>query len=348
MRCLLLFALFAALLPMLAGCRQFQEQLANTTFKTQVKTELELPAPVSVGAGYVRPVVVQPGPCRIAIVDVDGLILNSPFVGPLSVGENPVALFREKLEAIAADPCVKAVVLRVNSPGGGVAACMTMRTDLLRFKERTKLPVVACLMDTACGGAYYLASASDQVVAAPATVTGGIGVILNLFNLQDLMALANVLPQGIKAGDLADIGTSARPLKDDEKKLLQAMADEFHRQLIAEIKASRPAATAAEVFDGRIFTGTQAKSRGLVDNVGDLDQAVAVAGQLGCPGIANRPGVVMYRRGNDPARSIYAITANVPLQAAIFPSVPGIDRAKMPTFLSAWQPELSMERLGGK
>ena len=97
-------------------------------------------------------VVVQNGPARIAILDVDGLILNTPFVGitALRCGENPVALFREKLEAIAcADPCAKAVVLRINSPGGGVAACISMRHDLERFKERTHLPVVACLMDTA-------------------------------------------------------------------------------------------------------------------------------------------------------------------------------------------------------
>lgn len=342
------FLLLVLMLPLLAGCRQL-DRLANMTFKTHVKTELELPAPVSVGAGYVRPVVVQPGPACIAIVDVDGLILNTPFVGPLSVGENPVALFREKLEAAAADPCVKAIVLRVNSHGGGVAACMTMRNDLLRFKERTKLPVVACFMDTACGGAYYLASAADHIVAAPATVTGGIGVILNLFNLRDLMALANVLPQGIKAGDLADIGTSARALTDEEKKILQEMADSFHKQLIADIKTTRPSATSKEVFDGRIFTGTQAQTRGLVDSVGDLDQALALAGQLGCPTVTTRPGVVMFRRANDPARSIYAVTANVPLQGAgLLPSVPGIDRAKMPTFLSVWQPEITMERLGGK
>ncbi|HEX4614037.1 MAG TPA: S49 family peptidase, partial [Urbifossiella sp.] len=137
----------------------------------------EMP-PVNPTAGPVRPVVVSAGTSatRVAIVDVDGLLLNSPFVGPLSLGENPVALFRERLDAAEADPCVKAVVLRINSHGGGVAACQTMRHDLERFKARCGKPVVACLLDTACGGAYYLASAADQVVAGEATVTGGIGV----------------------------------------------------------------------------------------------------------------------------------------------------------------------------
>lgn len=337
-------AIALLLLPLLVGC----QKLEQFVLKTQVETKLDLP-PVSVLAGNVKPVVVQPGPDRIAIVDVDGLILNTPFVGPLSCGENPVALFREKLEAVATDPCVKAVVLRVNSHGGGVAACISMRHDLERFKERTHLPVVACLMDTAAGGAYYLASASDYIVAGPATVTGGVGVLLNLFNLRDLMAQFNVIPQSIKAGQLTDIGTSARALTEDEKKLLQAMADEFHKQLIDDIKKSRPSATDKTIFDGRIFTGTQAQKQGLVDYIGDLDQAIQMAAQMGNPNMGARPGVVMYRRGNDPARSIYAITANVPLQGAgLLPNLPGLERAKMPTFMSIWQPEVTMEKLGGK
>jgi protease-4 len=339
------FILFALVLAPLAGCKR----LENMVLKTQVETKLEMPAPVSVAAGFVRPVQVQGGAGRVALLDVDGLILDTPFVGPLSVGENPVGLFREKLEVIACDPTVKAVVLRVNSPGGGVAACMTMRRDLERFKERTKLPVVACLMDTAAGGAYYLASAADQVIANPATVTGGVGVILNLFNLRDLMAQFNVIPQPIKAGQYTDIGTSARALTPEEKGILQSMADEFHKQVVADIQRNRPAMTNNNAFDGRIFTGPQSLKVGMVDGIGDLDQAIQSAAELAGFSPVARPGVVMYRRGNDPARSIYAITANVPLQGAgLLPNLPGLDRSKMPTFLSIWQPELTMEKMAGK
>jgi protease-4 len=343
MRKLLLLSL--ALAPLLAGCKR----LESMVLKTQVETKLEMPAPVSVAAGHVQPVVVQAGPARVAILDVDGLILDTPFVGPLSVGENPVALFREKLEAISCDPCVRAVVLRVNSPGGGVSACATMRRDLERFKERTKLPVVACLMDTATGGAYYLASASDYVVANPASVTGGVGVILNLFNLRELMAQFNIIPQPVKSGQYTDIGTSARALTPEERGILQSMADEFHKQLVADIQRNRPAMTDNNAFDGRIFTGPQSQKVGMVDAIGDLDQAIQTAADMGGVGAGARPGVVMYRRGNDPARSIYAITANIPLQGAgLLPSLPGLDRSKMPTFLSIWQPELTMEKMGGK
>ena len=288
-------------------------------------------------------------PC-VAVIDVDGLLLNTPFVGPLSVGENPVALFREKLDAAAADKRVKAVVLRVHSHGGGVSACISMRHDLERFKNCTHLPVVACLMDTAAGGAYYLASGADQVVAGPATVTGGIGVIINLFNLRDLMAQFNVIPQSVKTGEFTDIGTSARALTEGEKKLFQAMTDEFHAKMVADIKQARPAA-GPTAFDGRIFTGTQAQAAGLVDCIGDLDDAIRMAAQAGCVGgdECKRPGVVMFRRNNDPARSVYSVTANIPLQGAgLFPNLPGLDRSKMPTFLSMWQPELTMEKLGGK
>jgi protease-4 len=335
------------LVPLGLGCNS-ERFTVRTRVAGQVETRLDMP-PVSVSAGNVRPVVVQSGASRVAILDVDGLILNTPFVGPLSCGENPVGLFREKLEAIACDPCVKAVVLRVNSPGGGVAACISMRHDLERFKERTHLPVVACLMDTATGGAYYLAAAADQVVAGPATVTGGVGVLLNLFNLRDLMAQFNVIPQSIKSGQFTDIGTSARALTEAEKALLQTMADEFHKQLIADIKRTRPAVTDATAFDGRIFTGSQAKTRGLVDHVGDLDEAIQLAAGMGIPGLAERPGVVMYRRANDPARSVYAVTPNVPLQGAgLLPNLPGLDRSKLPTFLSVWEPELTMEKLQGK
>jgi protease-4 len=311
-------------------------------------------SPVSPIAGSMKPVVVENGTAgRVAVLDVDGLLLNTPFVGPMSLGENPVSLFREKLNAIEQDRCVKAVVIRINSHGGGVAACQSMRRDLEKFKIRTGKPVVACLLDTATGGAYHLASACDQVVATESTVTGGIGVILNLFNLQDLMAQFNIIPQSIKSGDKVDIGTSAKVLKPEDRKILQTMADEFNAQLKADIQRMRPTLRDDDsVMDGRIMTASQAKDRGLVDQIGDMDAALILASSLACPQGAvakGRPQVVLYRRNNDPANSVYSVSANIPLQGAgLFPNLPGLERSKLPTFLSVWQPELTMEKLGGK
>src|SRR6185312_16202933 len=193
-------------------------------------------------------------------------------------------------------------------------------------------------------------SAADQVIAEQASVTGGVGVILNLYNLQDLMAQFNIIPQSIKAGDKADIGTSAKALTPENRQILQSMADEFETTLTTDIRRHRPnLKDGATTLDGRIFTASQAKDRGLVDLVGDMDAAITLAASLGCPGNAGRPQVVLYRRSNDPAHSIYAVSANIPLQGAgLLPNLPGLDRAKLPTFLSAWQPELTMEKLGGK
>ena len=339
----------------LAGCKELQVQTDNRVrIDGPVDARVTADLPPVPQAGPVKQVPIgncKTGP-KIAIVDIDGLILNTPFAGPMSVGENPVALFREKLDAIEADPSVQALVLRVNSPGGGVAACTAMRHDLLRFKSRRQIPILACLLDCSTGGSYYIASAADRVIANPASVVGGIGVMLNLFNLRDLMAQFNVLPQPIKAGKFTDIGSSAKALGDEERKILQDMADEHHSRMLSEIMQSRPTskAQAETTFDGRIFTGSQAQSRGLVDAIGDLDDAIQNAVQLTTGKPNERSQVILYRRINDPAHSIYAVTANVPLQGAggLFPSLPGLERAKLPTFLSLWQPELTAERLSGK
>ena len=357
---------------------------------------------------------------RVAIIDVDGLLLNADMVGPSSHGENPVSLFREKLEAAAADPCVRAVVVRVNSPGGGAAASDIMRHDLLAYKQRTGVPVVACILDLGTGGAYYLATAADTIVAHPTSITGGIGVILNLYGLWDGMQAQSVLPRNIVAGDMIDMGSAILPPGPDEEStdepatepaetipppedttpedtapentapeagggddaaepaelvapakpaaigeplspeggtgftkqkraLLKQMADDFHTRFREAVSAARPLheAELETDFDGRVFTATQARERGLIDEIGYLDEAIRIAeGMAGLNGAT----VVFYHRKNDPARSPYAITPNVPLQGAgILPiSTPGRERTRLPMFLFMWQPEPMMEKLSGR
>ncbi len=281
---------------------------------------------------------------KVALVDVDGLLLNENLVGPYSAGENPMALFRERLDAIAADRQFAAVVVRINTPGGGVAASDTMWHELRRFRAKTGLPVVAYLMDLATGGGYYLATAADAIYAQPTSVTGGIGAILNLYNLQDTMALMNVLGQPIKSGPHIDAGTPTRTLTAEESAMLQAMVDEFHGRFRQVVSESRPgvAADDATNFDGRVFTAGQAQARGLVDRIGYLEEAIqAAADAAGC-GSAR---VVMLHRQNDPARSPYAVTANNPPTSSWFPmSIPGMDRSRLPTFLYLWHLEPTLER----
>jgi protease-4 len=285
---------------------------------------------------------------RVAVIDVDGLLLNQNFTGPYSAGENPVDLLREKLDAAACDPAVCALVLRINSPGGSVTATDIMWREVQKFRPRTRRPVVACLMDTGCSGAYYLATASDVILAHPTTITGGIGVILNLYNLQDALGLINIVRQPVKAGPNIDLGNITAPLPADSRRILQAMADELHQRFQTVVKEQRPQVDFGDgtTFDGRVFTAQQALQRKLIDRIGYLDDALNAAREMAAQPSAR---AVLYHRGNDPARTPYAITPNHPLQGSLLPiSIPGIDRSRLSTFLYLWQPDPTLERQSGR
>ena len=132
---------------------------------------------------------------KIAIIDVSGMIINARNSGLFGDGDNPVSLFKERLDAAADDRHVKAVILRINSPGGAVTASDIMYKELLNFREHTGKPVVVCMMDVAASGAYYLSMAADYVYAHPTTVTGSIGVIMSLY---DASGLAAKLAQAVR------------------------------------------------------------------------------------------------------------------------------------------------------
>jgi protease-4 len=270
------------------------------------------------------------------------------MTGPGAMGENPVALFRERLDRVACDRRVVAVVVRINSPGGGVTASDMMWHDLMAFKAQTHLPVIASVLDLGAGGAYYLATAADEIVAHPTSVIGGIGVILNLYNLRDTMAQFNVIGVPIKAGKKIDLGSPIAAIDEDGRKILQEMADQFHQRFRDVVLENRPRVAADDPtnFDGRVFTASQAVERGLVDSVGYLNDAIDSAARLsGCRHVT----ATFYHRGDDRAGSIYSVTPNVPWQNGLLPlSLPGLDRSRLPTFLYLWQVEPTMEKLGGK
>ena len=287
-----------------------------------------------------------PGTGKVAVIDVDGLLVNFNPVGPYSAGDNPVAVFQEKLTAAGADPAVHAVVLRINSPGGGVAATDLMVHALMEFRHHTGKPVVACVLDLGTGGSYYLASPCDRVVAIPTAVVGGIGVLLNLYYLEVSMEQWNVFTNPIKAGERIDMGTSQRKMTDNEKAMFTHMAREYHAQFQQAVRRGRPHVKPdATVFDGRILTASQAVEAGLVDTVGYLPEAIATACQLANHGPLHP---VVYCRPNSPARTIYATTPNRPIQTNAMPwSVPGLDRSRLPLFLYMWQAEPTLLRLTG-
>lgn len=284
---------------------------------------------------------------KIAIIDIDGLLLNRNMGGFGSMGENPVSLFREKLDAIESDPQIAAVVLRINSPGGGVTASDIMARDLREFCSRRNIPVVACLMDVGAGGAYLLASAADVIVAHPTTVVGGLGVILNSYNLQETMGQFNVVARPIKAGKKVDAASPVRSLEPEELEMLQSLAVGFHARLKQQVHEARPrVAEDADIFDGRVIAGDKAAAAGLVDRLGYLDDALAEARILAALGPEST--IVMLRRDNDRAYTQFDVTPNVAQQAAAVPlNVPGLDRSQLPTFLYVWQPETSLATASG-
>jgi protease-4 len=339
--------LLCCLLAVLGGCKL---QLPPVRVMMNGKVSAELP-PVQNACPVVE--MPLPGSCcnapgKIAIIDVDGLLINSDPTGPGSMGENPVNLFRERLDAASRDSSVRGVVVRINSPGGGVTATDIMWHDLTAFKERSCLPVAACVLDVGAGGAYYLATAADQIFAHPTSVTGGIGVILNVYNLQDAMAQFNVVGTPVKSGKHIDLGTPITAMTEERKRLLQDMADEFHarfRRIVSDARAEIDPVDGSN-FDGRVFTAHQALNRRLIDHVGYLEDAVdwcrTSAGQ-------EHVRVVLYHRPNDPARTPYALTPNVPWQSTLIPlSIPGLDRSRLPGFLYLWQADPTMEKLGGR
>jgi protease-4 len=312
--------------------------------------EVAVKLPPAIDPGEMTATVVRPGKgqfarARIALVDVDGVLLNQNPGSLYAVSDNPLAAFRDKLDAAARDPQVAGVVLRINSPGGSVTTCDVMAEELRRFKAEARKPVIACLMDLATAGAYFLAVECDRIVAHPTGLTGGLGVVFNHYNLQDAMAQLNLVSDPVKSGAKIDMGTVTAPLDPETRALFQAMADAYREHLLRCVQERRGALTARDrqaIGDGRVVLASQALALHLVDRLGYLHDAIAeVEHRSGVAGAE----VVLYHRASYPAHSLYAIApAPAPLNEIIPFSYPGLDRSRLPTFLYLWQPDPTLPR----
>ena len=277
--------------------------------------------------------------CSIAVVGVDDLLINENISGLGSMGENPVALFREKLRVLSKDPSVAAIVLRIDTPGGGVNAADLMAHEIEQFRARCKIPIVACIMGIGAGSGYYLASHADHIIAQPTSIVGGIGVILNTYNLEDTQAQFNVISVPVKSGEKIDLASPQRMMEEDERKILQGIADQMHQRFINQVKRSRPRLKDNPiVFDGRVFSGSTAVEFQLVDQLGYMDDAISIASEMAQ--IDPHSAVIMLRRDNDRAYTVLDKTPNRPSSGSLIPlNVPGLDRSTLPTFLYLWQAE---------
>ncbi len=219
---------------------------------------------------------------NIAIVNVYGPIEieSSNYLGFFPSGADYIV---EELQNLRKNPDVKAVVLRINSPGGSVGAVQEIYSELLKLKQSGK-KLVASQAEVSASGGYYLAAAADKIVSEPGAVTGSIGVIIPITNFEGLFGKIGVQVDVVKSGAHKDIGSSSRALTDEERKILQDMVDSAYQQFLDAVNKGRSSLMTEEkikeVADGRIMTGAQAKEVGLVDELGDLDDAINIAAEL--------------------------------------------------------------------
>lgn len=270
---------------------------------------------------------------KVALIDVEGVITNSRSNTLLGgIVENPVVSFKEKLDKAARDEQIAAVVLRINSPGGGVTATDLMYEELLRFRKATGRPVIACLLDMAASGGYYLACGADRIIAHPTTVTGSIGVIMMTPDVSGAMAKLGIEANVIKSGDLKDSGSPFRRMTDADRGVFQSIINQMYERFVGVVATGRPKLAAEKVrslADGRVFLAPEAKASGLVDEIGTLNDAIFAA--KSAAGLADKAIVVVeYARSMDYRPNIYAHAA---------PGAPSVIQVALPDWLANPGPE---------
>jgi protease-4 len=278
---------------------------------------------------------------KVLLLDVSGAITDAPVKHAFGLieEESTVARVQSELKKAAKDARVRALVLRINSPGGGVTASDDVYTEIVRFKREQKMPVVAALGDLAASGGYYVACAADTVVAHPTTVTGSIGVILVNLNLEGLLGKIGVRNETFKAGEHKDLLSPLRGATPEERRIVQSILDSLHARFVSVVRESRPKLDSGrliELTDGRIFDASQALAAGLVDGIGSLRDAVALAEKAA--GV-EKARVVMYRRADERRENIYS-RAGGPAQVNVLPVDLGGLGGGGPRFMYLWAPGL--------
>ncbi|MDH4087009.1 MAG: signal peptide peptidase SppA [Nitrospira sp.] len=220
---------------------------------------------------------------RIALIRVEGVILDSQT----AIGE---------LKRFSENPSIKAIVIRIDSPGGGVVPSQEIYNAVKRVRSKHNKAVIASMGSVAASGGYYIAAATDRIVANPGTLTGSIGVIMETANVEGLLQKIGVEGVVIKSGKYKDVGSPLRKMSTDERGLLQGVMDDVHKQFIEAVAEGRSLElrAAQALADGRIFTGRQAKEAKLVDELGDLEDAIQLAAEV--VGIEGEPKVIEPRR----------------------------------------------------
>ena len=245
------------------------------------------------GAYYPTMTIKTGGTDKIAVLNLSGVIMDEADTSPFGATEGIISAQKimPMLDHIGEQKDIKAVVIRINSPGGAVVASDEISTKIGKLKE--KKPVVVSFGDVSASGGYYIAAPATKIIANPATLTGSIGVIAQFPQYTGLMEKVGVQMRTFKSGEFKDIGSPDRDLTDAEKAILQNMIDEAYGQFVDVVARGRnmDQAKVRQIADGRIYTGKQAKELGLIDEFGNLDIAISRAMDLGK---VENPTIIQY------------------------------------------------------
>jgi len=250
--------------------------------------------------------VIRGSGAKIALIDLRGLIVDSEIPGVLGPRANPVDELLARFAKAERDDAVKGVVLRIDSPGGTVAASESISGEIERFKRETGKPVVVSMGEITASGGYYVALSGDELYAQPTTITGSIGVIIPTWNFSEGMARIGIESRAVKSGKNKDLANPFEPVREGQYEVLQGIVDEFYagfRQRVLDHRELDPAKV-DELTDGRVFTGATAQKLGLVDATGSLRDAFARAKELA--GIPDAKLVKYHGRDEAKPRTAYA------------------------------------------
>ena len=278
------------------------------------------------------------GKAKVLLIDVSGMISSQEKDG-IVPAPSPVARLKEQLIKAEQDDEVKAIVLRINTPGGTVTASDIMYHELTSFKRSRKIPIVASIMDMGTSGGYYIAAAADAVLAHPSSVTGSIGVIMLTVNARGLLEKVGVEATAVTSGPRKDMGSPFRVMTVEEREIFQGLIDSFYQRFLTVVQEGRPnlqMERITQLADGRIYTGDQAKAAGLVDDIGYLEDAVALAKKKA---EITEARVVTYRRPGEYAGNVYSkLLAPGPLAGLSEMDVMAFVRGGTPQFMYLWMP----------
>ncbi|HBS06729.1 MAG TPA: signal peptide peptidase SppA [Leptospiraceae bacterium] len=264
----------------------------------------------SLSEDYEEKVLSGEGKDKILVVPIEGVITDEEtagFFGPSE--ESMVAQVVSHLNRAREDESVKAVILKINSPGGGVTASDIIYREIQEFKKERNIPVVAVFMDIAASGGYYVAMAADRVYAHPTTITGSIGVIFGLLNVKEGLEKIGIKDYSITSGENKAIGSPTREMTEEQRQILQSIINDMYGRFVTVVDQGRPNLNRDRILklaDGRIYTANQAKENGLVDDIGYFDEFVRKTMDLpNYRGSGSDPRLVLYTKSDRKMDNIY-------------------------------------------